>query len=924
MDYNDINPTMPEETRTSYRWLWLSLIAALFAIYMLFSLANTAQDFLFHHHGWAGARRSHNAQNYLRYGYIDSKLGTMDNLGEHYGKDGKADRFNYYWHHPPMTNLALSVVFKVFGEAPSRARFTMAVFSWAALLFLFFGFRNLWGYDKIFFSLLYLTFIPIYSTYLNFVNYEMGIFASMAGMIFFYERYLRSPRPVYAAMIFLFMFTGCFSDYPMFPFLFFFWLFTGIARLSHDRKRWGFHLVFVLAVFVTLGLVIWHLKGMQDSWNSFINLFMGRHKMGGGGLVPYKKLMERWNYYYAFFTPMAYLLSSYYLVDLLARLWKRRVDRTDGYILSFLGTGLCYAIPLKSAAYIHEYTAWYMAPFFAFASGVGLVRLGKLVARFSRPVSIGVLVVFGLSAVVYGGPKFFVKRAHPIYEYSKSIESMQSGTKFDYELDYDLAGLLVQQNSEPDEYVLVTAGGLRMEFNYYIDRRFKPIKQEQFKSMVRTGKYGRYLVHSHHMNENMLAYLCKKYSFISYRRFYIFDLRGDWDHSTVKRKVVHPSSDFARYFTSMVHGPYELVDDPDESLDCSLKWGKEDSVKYWQERIDPARKDLPAAVARYNVALSLGKNVDLNDVTSLLTSPRKESRVGPIQWHGFRVDDLADGRKELTLVMSAERPISTGYWVFLYGLPRQEDHDLRKELGDTTMRILPRIPAFEWVPGRLYIVRTVLAFHRGEWDLSFGLRIKDRLTPLDLKETNPQYPLSCHRLSSEENERLDEAKAQLALWREQGVEKAELYKQLKKNFPELGLRVKKLGQNQELWGCMASPVPGGFRLSLLVDDIDLAGRPLMYRLTGKAKKRKKHRSGEFKQDLGGGKVSQNAKPGDVYWVEGKVSIDPSDYHLKLTVEGDEVLYPLTPKKNKRLFIAYDELGIRFPFDWIHAWDINFE
>ncbi len=924
MDIHHAPENLPGEDRKSHRRLWIVLIGALFAVYMLFSLANTAQDWLFHHQGWAGARRSHNAQNYLRYGYIDSKLGTMDNLGEHYGKDGKADRYDYYWHHPPMTNLILSVVFKTFGEGPAKARLTMAALSWAALLFLFFGFRKIWGYDKTFFSLLYLTFIPIYSTYLNFVNYEMVIFASMAGMIFFYERYLVKPRPAYAAMIFLFMFTGCFTDYPMFPFLFFFWLFTGIARLSHDRKNWKFHLVFVLAVFITLALVVWHLKGMQDSWKSFFNLFQGRHKMGGSGIVPYKKLMNRWNYYYAFFTPMAYFLSSVYLVDLVGRLWKRRVDRGDGYIMSFAGTGLCYAIPLKSAAYIHEYTAWYMAPFFAFASGVGLVRLAKLFSRFSRPVSVGVLVLFGVAAVAYGTPKFFVKRAHPIYEYSKSIESMHSGTKFDYELDYDLAGLLVQKNSDPSEYVLVTAGGLRQEFHYYIDRRFKSIPQEQFNSMLRTKKYGRYLVHTHHVDENFLAHLCKTYPFISYRHFYVFNLQRDWDHCTVKRKVIHPRSDVARYFTSMVHGPYELVDDPEESLDLSLQWGKDDSVRYWKERIDPSREGLPAAVMRYNLLISQGKKADLGEVAGYLRSPGKGNRLGDFLWHGFRIDDLADGRKELTLVLSAQRRIAAGHWVFLYGLPRQEDLDLREELGETTLKILPKVPTFDWVPGRLYVVRRVLNLHRGQWDLSFAMRIKDRLTSFDIKDRHPEFPLRCKRLSVEEGERLAEAKESMEQWREQVSGEAELFEMLKENYPELDPRAKKMAQGQELWGCYAVAVPGGFRLSLLINDIDLAGYPLVYRLKGKAKIRKKGRSPNYEEALGGGLVSQKAKPGDWYWVENKVSIDPSAYHLKLTIEGDEPLFALDPKGKQRLFIAYEELGARFPFDWIHAWDINFE
>ena len=907
---------------------WLAMTAILFVVYCLFSLANTSQDWLYHHDGWAGARRSINAKNYLRVGYIESKLGSLDNLGDIVGKDGKPEKYNYYWHHPPMTNIILSVTFRVFGDSPATARFTIAFISWIAFLFLFLALHKLWGYERSFYGLLFLTFQPIFATYLNFVNYEMVIFASMTAMIFFYEKYLSNPKIVYAFLIFIFMFTGSFTDFPMFPFLFWFWLFTGIARISKTPGKYHFHLIYVGAVFIVVFLVAWHLFSMHTGWKSFYDLFFYRYDQHGHRVVSFLKLLKRWDYYYGFFTPTGYLMTAYYLGDVLVRLFRKRLDRTDGYIFAFGLAGLCYLLPLKAAAHIHEYTAWYMAPFIAVAAGTGLYRMACLVRRFNRAAAFALVLVFIISLVAYSVPKIFVKRTHPIYEFSKRIESIKSGTKLDYELDIDIAAYLTRKSCEPDERVLVMPGKkVRMEFNYYIDRTFKKINEpRQFFQEVKTRKYPRVLVHAYYVPGSFLSYLARRYNFINYKHFYIFDLRGDWDRSTVKRKMIFPQSDVERYFTSLIHGRYEVIDDPAESFDFSLKYDKIDSAEYWRGKLDKAPDGLTKSVAMYNRRKSEGKKSSLESVKKYLSKTPKETAIGDLRCYGYRIEKLADGRREISIVFTTTKWQSANYRVKIFSEADHKDPEFRKMVGKSSIEAHTVIPVESWNPGWLYVVRAVLNMHRGDYKLSFEIQRKDMLEIISPKTADGTCSVKCQRLDAQSWDMLNENVSMIIKkYNKNPGASGKAFGELRKIDKQIRFTKTAFSDKQEVLGCFLKKGKKEYRLKLLVRNIENSGRRLNYVIEGKgARKVKESRKNGRRKVIKAGKITEKKKKGELFWVDGgSLDIPPGKGKVKLRVEGDGPKAMLTRKKAKRVFITKGDLGAEFPFEWLHRYDITF-
>jgi 4-amino-4-deoxy-L-arabinose transferase-like glycosyltransferase len=84
------------------------------------------------HNGWGGAFYSNIARNYLRYGYLETRLAPVVSTG-----DLPREERRYYVTHPPFIGLSLSLSFRLFGEREWAARLVPLLFSLGSMLLLY-------------------------------------------------------------------------------------------------------------------------------------------------------------------------------------------------------------------------------------------------------------------------------------------------------------------------------------------------------------------------------------------------------------------------------------------------------------------------------------------------------------------------------------------------------------------------------------------------------------------------------------------------------------------------------------------------------------------------------------------------------------------------------------------------------------------
>jgi 4-amino-4-deoxy-L-arabinose transferase-like glycosyltransferase len=77
------------------------------------------------HHGFVMSEYPHNALNYLRFGYKETKLGLVMNYGDQKPVDG----FSYRVDHPMLTSVLISLAYRAFGVSPWSARMFPAIFA---------------------------------------------------------------------------------------------------------------------------------------------------------------------------------------------------------------------------------------------------------------------------------------------------------------------------------------------------------------------------------------------------------------------------------------------------------------------------------------------------------------------------------------------------------------------------------------------------------------------------------------------------------------------------------------------------------------------------------------------------------------------------------------------------------------------------
>ncbi len=939
----------------------------------LLACVNLEQMWLYHHQAWNGARRSLEAENYLRYGYFVHELGPMDNLGLHVKEDGSPKKRDIYWHHPPLTVLALSVFVAVLGEGETTSRLFGATLSVVTFLLFWLALRRRWGDVPTFYALAFLLFNPFYGSYLGFVNFEPMVLLCMALHIWTYERYLERRRRRDMLWVFVTGFLGAYADYPMFVFLFFFWFFTGIASLSKNRRDWKFHAWYVLAVVVTVLLVGFQLYLWRSDAGGFTHIFGHRSNLDSNNNL--WSLLKRWNFYYGYFGPFLFAFSFYYVLDLLARLLKRALTLGDAYTMSFGATGLVWLIAMKQGHWIHEYFIFYFAPFFGFAAGYGLFRFTRTVLASRRRLAFAVsLVILGL-ALVWALPIIHMKRANPIFEYKHAIFDTRNGKKYSYNLHEQQVTKLVKENSAPTDTILIGPGfdHNRFEYRYTLHRDWKTAKHlDDLQRKRKVGQPTRYVLSLSSLSSSEAGYLLQDMSFIGFSRFAVFDLTGKtFPTIQIKRAEYEQQSDLHRLFSSVVYGSYQVVDEPLQSLDMGIKLNHAATVKALASQARsgafPATS-IEDEVAMVNLTVHDGKVAGMDALKKRLVSPEKPVFFGDIEWIGHQFERRGDGRMDFVLVFRPRKAIFTNYSVVLRLEPAQRNKSMRKRM-DKIEGVIPQfIPTSLWKPGLVYTYRWTSKLDPGRWKASMKLDFRDPVELVNPQNEKNHFSLRCepwNRLDSKagkaaknkvlpkplpigtrnmaltqsEQEAISETEMPQARERlDRWIAKRNLHplsedqtlRDAAKAKVDGYLKKAKLGKDFVSWGCYWEAQEKGVQVRLLLSQKTRSTIPWNLEFLSKfrpmddpKKKREKKKLQNVTKTASLKDILRRSKPNELFYVDLFVpqaeGLSSTSIHLT-TGKAKGLRYG--PKNKDWYPLGEKNLGIEVPFDGLYDWIVD--
>lgn len=511
----EIGSPWSENELPQSKWPFYFLICILFAAgwFLPYRLDEPAWEM--NHQGYIMAEWPHNAANYLRFGYLDTRFGLVMNYGWSYPAEG----FDYRIDHPPLTSILISLSYLVLGVDEWSARLVPLVLSMGIIVLVYVlacGIMGRWWallaavLSAATPALLYFARLP--------VPHVPAVFFALATFVV-YRQWLMTGKRLHFILLWLTFFVGAWTDwivYFVMP-----WL-VGHYVLFHYRRRpdRGFVLVGILLPFLTFAVyIVWVLSFAGSG--PLLDLFdIFRFRTLSASLEHQQKyfftpsefyrLAYRWTLLY--FTPVLSVLSLLWSASVLVRILRRRVSAGDFLVLCLFLYGLTHHLVFSNRAYIHDFVMVFQwIPFIALAATLGV----RLIAN-SLPSRWRVVGGIVLTALVLVGV-CAESRAHIQSLHVERIEA-----------DYFRVGREIDRSAPREARVMASfSPDIRMRF--YMDRPVDLVAdQETFDARVREkGVYSHYVFWSNSsaISESLRRYLMEHYPVRSYGDYTLFDLR---------------------------------------------------------------------------------------------------------------------------------------------------------------------------------------------------------------------------------------------------------------------------------------------------------------------------------------------------------------------------------------------------------------
>ena len=413
-------------------------------------------------HEWQSAFMSSVARNHVRYGYVATRLGVVENEGV-----VPAAWFRHDPDHPPLVPILVSFSFRIFGEHEWSARLVPIILTLGSTVLMYLLGQALAGPGLGLVAASIYALLPMNAYFGRVVSHEAPTSFFSLAVAVSYLYWHRTRRPLYFGLALASFVLGALCDWPAY-------YLAGILPLHHvlssrGRRMWKV-LLFPITAILLFGLhlvIAYSLQGpMALTYLGAKFLFRTKLEvtptLQALGITPSAATFT-WGEFLTkqlqqadiLFTPVVLILAVGGLYDLSRRRGVAGApDRL--FLMALLVFGVTHVALFPQAAWQHEYTMFYCSSALALLAGVGALSLGW---KGPQLRALGILgLLFVLAALM---------RTRMLYR----------------QHNYDIARLapLVKEYTRPGEQVVTNAMAIYGEapqIAYYSERDvFGPVVQ---------------------------------------------------------------------------------------------------------------------------------------------------------------------------------------------------------------------------------------------------------------------------------------------------------------------------------------------------------------------------------------------------------------------------------------------------------------
>ncbi|MFQ6103911.1 MAG: ArnT family glycosyltransferase [Candidatus Glassbacteria bacterium] len=387
---------------------------------------------------FTGALHGQIAKNYLRFGYLGTGLGPVTNF------ESEPESFSYYFHHPILFNIVLSIPMQVLGSEEWVLRLVPAIASTAGIGLIFFLVRPLWGFNAALFSSLFLAFVPMDGFFGRMVNEETLAVPIIIAVLILWTKRSSYDKPSMGLAFYTLLLIGLFTAWPLF-YLTGFLFVHSLLNMKVNPRRLKHCLILPAMALLSFAAFLLHGRFLTGNWGqSLIALFLER--VGAEQALMRKASLSnviagRFLY---FFTPILLILSLAFLFRTVSKRGQNPPGSMAIIIILYL-VAITHIFLFREGALHHEYWLYYFSVPLAISSALGLDYILAMIRKdLPKKLLLAAVCVMFISLSLW------------------RISSLHAIKKFEYVPEL---GEWLEENTEEHDEILVIGPALS-KFGY--------------------------------------------------------------------------------------------------------------------------------------------------------------------------------------------------------------------------------------------------------------------------------------------------------------------------------------------------------------------------------------------------------------------------------------------------------------------------
>lgn len=307
------------------------------------------------------------ARNHLLYGFLNTHFVSVLNV--FHGQN------LYHLAHPPLFQILLAISYKIFGIHEWNARLVPILFSLGGIVLIYLIVQKVWDKKIALLSSIFVAFMPISAYFGRIVNFEAAALFFALLVLYAYVNWIDNGKKRYFLIMVLGTILGGLIDWPFYLIL---PCLLGYSIITKKKVKAMF-LLFCIGTLIATSYLLYTyiLIGNVESFGHAIYRSEGLNFYLNTQF--YTLLFDRIMFQPRGFTFVVGFLSLFWIWDAIRSGIKRENLYEYLLVLVLFLFGTLYIFLFPQLAYIHDYTLYYLIPFFAVSAALALKTTPKKV-----------------------------------------------------------------------------------------------------------------------------------------------------------------------------------------------------------------------------------------------------------------------------------------------------------------------------------------------------------------------------------------------------------------------------------------------------------------------------------------------------------------------------------------------------------------